>query len=508
MTRLLRALTLLWPFPLCATEFSALTAPDFPPVAHVGPAPDIDYFAAGQAFADVDGDGRLDLLLTSSSQGNVLLMNGPAGFSARPDAVLAMPESFHAGSLALDVDNDGDPDFLVLSLIGVSLLRNDGAAGLTDITAASGLDAIEIQGENASAGDFDGDGRLDLYLVGWFDTGHPLALDRLLRQEPDGRFSDWSHLLPADRRGRPGFVASFVDIDDDGDVDLYVVNDKQLGNVLWRNDGPGCGGWCFTDISIASGGHRPVFGMGLAIGDYDGDLDLDLYFSSIGEQVMLRNDGSPGEPSFTDVGVETGTAFAAIGWGAEFADFDNDGWLDLYLCTMNGDPALANRLFRNMGNGSFADISAASGSNDAGPSIGLAKADFDNDGRMDLVIGNWRQQYHLYRNQSASSGHWVGLRLQGSGSVNRDAVGARVLLRDTQARVHRRDVITGTGMGGGGDLRLHVGLGDSLPVDAWIRWPDGKVQRITPAVNRYTDVPYAGIPDVLMQDGLEAPAIR
>lgn len=476
-----------------------------PPTDHVGPGVGIDYFASGLAFADFDNDHSLDLVMTSSSAGNVLLANAGNGvLQVSPrSADIALPGAFHGGALALDYDNDGWRDLLVLSLDRVQLFRNQAGEGFADVTVASGLGDLRIQGESAAAGDIDGDGLLDIYLVGWFDIGHPLTSDRLLRQRQGGGFDDWSAALTLATRARPGFAASMLDLDDDGDLDIYVVNDKQVGNALWRNDGPGCGSWCFTDVAAATGAARPVFGMGLGHGDYDHDGDLDLYFSSIGEQVLLRNELQSGHLAFTDVGSASGTRFTGIGWGAELVDLDNDGWLDIYLCTMNSAPSMGNRVYRNRGDGSFDDVSLASGGSDNGPSVGLARGDFDDDGRIDLAIGNWRERYVLYRNQTAPGGNWLGLRLIGTGAVNRDAVGAKVYINDSAGRRHRRDVHLGSGMGGSGDVRIHVGLGNASATDGLIRWPDGTIQWIAPVMGAYQDVVYAGVPEWMHANGFE-----
>ena len=167
--------------------------------------------------------------------------------------------------------------------------------------------------------------------------------------------------------------------------------------------------WCFTDVSVSAGADTPVYGMGVAVGDYDADGDLDLYFSSIGPQVLLQNQTSQGSPTFIDVAEAAGVQSDTIGWGPIFFDYDNDGWLDLYLATFTTLPDPGNRLFHNKGDGTFTDVSAGSGANDESASMGLAYADYDNDGWVDFIIGNYGDDYVLYRNvaQGEQAGDWL-----------------------------------------------------------------------------------------------------
>ena len=200
------------------------------------------------------------------------------------------------------------------------LFHNVGGREFLEVTETAGI-SNESHGTTASWGDYDGDGYLDLYVPNYGcqpcrspKTG---SRDRLYHNEGNGTFSDVTSSLPTIGTIGFGFVAGWLDYDDDGDLDIYLVNDVRgtpylPGNVLLRNDGPGCGQWCFIDVSETSGAGARVDGMGLAVGDYDGDLDLDLYFSSTGwahlpltgPAMLLRNNGdgtstspAPAEPS-------------------------------------------------------------------------------------------------------------------------------------------------------------------------------------------------------------------
>jgi hypothetical protein len=293
----------------------------------------LGYVAIGQAWGDVNRDGWLDLYLTNGEGANKLYeSNGDGTFTKSPHAGTVEVADMHSGGATFaDYDNDGWRDLYVGTSSTNVLFHNDAGLGFTDVTDTAGI-GNDHYGINGAWGDYDGDGFLDLYVANNSNTSSA-SDDALYHSNGDGTFTDYSYLLDATQRGKPTFVASWLDYDNDGDLDIYTVVDHGVENVLWRNDGPGCTHWCFTDVSVSSGANASVLGMGLAIGDYDADGDLDLYFSSIGPQVLLQNQTSQGSPTFIDVAAAAGVQTDAIGWGAIFFDFDNDGWLDLYLAS-------------------------------------------------------------------------------------------------------------------------------------------------------------------------------
>jgi hypothetical protein len=222
-------------------------------------------------------------------------------------------------------------------------------------------------------------------------------------------------------------------------------------------------------------------GMGVAADDWDQDGDLDIYFTNAGKMVLLQNQG---DGTFVNVAAQAGVELNpnSVGWGAVSLDYDNDGARDLYVALMMADrPGAFNPLFHNDGAGVFSDIGRASGADDPGPSVGVASADYDNDGWVDLVVGNYDRGYRLFRNAALDedTNRWLALRLVGSGPVNRDAVGARVYVTTSDGRVQMQDVHNGSSVGGGSDLALHFGLGDAQIESVEIRWPDGTRQKHT-----------------------------
>jgi hypothetical protein len=412
--------------------------------------------------------------------------NGDGTFTISPSSKsAALFDDESAGAIFADYDNDGWPDLYVLNWGPNVLFHNNQGQGFTDVTETAGVGS-DKNGSSASWGDYDQDGFLDLYVANWACTPRcPRPMwgdaDKLYHNNGDGTFEDVSPLLGGATNGA-GFVATFVDYDNDGDLDIYLVNDEfinDIGNVLWRNDGPGCDGHCFNNVSEDARADTTVMGMGLATADYDADGDLDFYFSNAGPMTLLRNEG---DGSFANLADSAGVDHAAVAWGSLFFDYNNDGWLDLYLAVMEGleGDTAANILYENQGDGAFANLGPDYGAADQGPTTGVASADYDQDGRVDLVIGNYDNGYKLYRNESvvAENNNWLALKLIGSEPINRDAVGARVVVTDSDGRSQMQEVKNGSSLGAGNSLVLHFGLGAAQVDDAFVIWPDGLMQEL------------------------------
>ena len=457
------------------------------------------YMAVGQAWGDYDNDGWVDLYLTGNMDSNRLYRNnGDGTFS--PSVLseqVSMPDRLSGGAVWADYDNDGWQDLFVLSHGANVLFHNEGGSALTDVTEIAGV-GDPGKGTSAAWGDYDNDGYLDLFVVNWscYPKCDPLdnaqAQDRLYHNNGDGTFSDISAALHFEKRLGAGFAASFVDFDDDGDLDIYVINDmlkNPIGNVLWRNDGSGCSPWCWTDASAETGTNVMLHGMGLATGDYDNDLDLDFYFSDmVNPMVLLQNQGNGTfEDVADDAGVNVGPS-SAVGWGTGFLDYNNDGWLDIYLATTefiqytidSGPEGMhfpyPNFFFHNNGDGTFSDVTPVTWVDDPRPTMGFAYADYDHDGWVDFVVGNWNEDYRLYRNQglAGQANHWLTIKLTGGGSINRDAIGTRVYLTTSDGLTQMKEVKSGSSLGAGNDTALHFGLGAATAQQVLVRWPNGE----------------------------------
>ncbi len=461
------------------------------------------YISTGQAWGDYDNDGWVDLYLAGGTNPSTLYHNNSDGtftvseFSNQ----VALPDTWTGGAVWADYDNDGFKDLYVLANGANVLFHNEQGQGFIDVTEAAGVGDTG-KGTTATWGDYDGDGHLDLFVANWscFPECRPieldLASDRLYRSLGDGTFEDASGLLEAARLQGAAFAASFVDYDDDGDPDIYVVNDmaqNPIGNVLWRNDGPGCTGWCWRDVSGETNTRIVAGGMGLAVGDFDNDLDLDLNFSDMAEPTppalpvaLLENLGE----GFRNVSLPAGVGgpLGTVGWGTVFFDFNNDGWLDLFLAATKLTKDLdfqsapvgmlfpsPNLLFENDGDGTFHSVLLPSWQQQPKPSLGAAYADYDHDGLIDLVVGNFGVGYSLYRNTSpvGAGNHWLTVRLEGRAPVNRDAIGSRVYVTTPDGMTRMQEVKSGSSLGAGNDTALHFGLAGSEIASVRVVWPDG-----------------------------------
>jgi enediyne biosynthesis protein E4 len=296
--------------------------------------------------------------------------------------------------------------------------------------------------------------------------------------------------------------SAFVHANDDKLLDLIVVNDS-TPKQLYFNKGDGT----FEEVGYASGvalneNGREQAGMGLAIGDYDNDGRLDFHITNFSDDsnVLYHNDG---DGNFTDVTFQAGLGEPTIpflGWGTSFLDFDNDTWLDLFVVNGHVYPAVDSHqwgtsfaqqplLFRNLKNGKFERVGAAPGSALAAAwtGRGLAVADLDGDGRLDLVVNVMDSKPAILRNVATGTGHWLNLKLVGDVAKKspRDAIGSIAYVTTGKIR-QRQDVISGAVYCSQNDMTLHFGLGAATRVDKLeVQWPNGSTESFSvPAVDK------------------------
>ena len=484
---------------------------------HHAPKNQLFPLGAGVVIFDFNGDGLQDVFVPDLMGPNALFQNNGDGTFTESAAAAGIddPQGEANGGCTADYDNDADQDLFITIHGSNKLFRNNGNGKFADVSADS-FDDYDATGRFSGCawGDYDRDGLLDLIVLSHLGENVSDVLEygdfylalrglTLYHNDGDGSFEIVTDLL-GDTSGPPaggavgnvygaGFQPAWVDFDNDGDLDLYVVND--LGseiqpNVLWRNDGAGPDGtWLFTDISKSSGAMAIMNGMGLAIGDYDLDGHLDIYMTNIKDNVLLKymSQDNKYEKTTEEAGVGIGLIgrMPRISWGAMFMDYDNDGDEDLYVVSghlpdsrpinLKEQP---NVLLRNQGDGTFVDVSAGSGAEDDGIGRGGAYLDFNADGCLDIVVANYGQQVKLFRNVCDSGNHWLTIKTVGVAS-NRDGIGARITL-DAGGVTQIREVAAGGSQMGQNMLEVHFGLGAAEVVDSvTVRWPSGRVQTIT-----------------------------
>ena len=393
------------------------------------------------------------------------------------------------GVCAGDFDGDGRPDlFYAYPYGGHRLYRNLGAFRFEDVTEKAGLS--KIVADHWALGccfvDHDGDGDLDLFVAGVGD------FNLLLDNRGDGTFvavtSEAGLDVPTPGYG---FAVLFADDDDDGDPDIFVANDSSP-NFLFRNEGSGR----FSDQSLRTNtaygemGNSQA-GMGASWGDYNGDGHADIVVTNFEDDynTLYHNNG---EGRFTDVSFSAGLAQPSlnyVGFGVNFMDFDNDSDLDIFVANGHVYPAIGaggtgatyaqpDHLFENLGNGSFALLSPVAPDTAATRvSRGSCAGDLDGDGDLDLFVSNLNDRPALLRNDVGNNQNWVAFQLLGSVS-NRDAIGARVwLFSGGNSQV--RDILCGSSFLCSEDRRAHFGLGSATRIDSVkVRWPSGIVQRL------------------------------
>jgi len=505
--------------------------------------------SGGVAILDYDGDGLPDIYLLNGStlqalQGKekppraALYHNlGNWKFEDVTDKAGVANERWGMGVAVGDYDNDGRPDMFVGNF-GVSrLYRNNGDGTFTDVAEKVGV-ARKGWSTGASFGDYDGDGRLDLFVPAYVDMdlanlppspteaakpggvgqnfcqfrgvpvmcgprGLPGEADTLYHQKPDGTFEDVSAKSGVnDPQKYYGFSSAWVHADDDNLLDLIVVNDS-TPKQLYINKGNGT----FEETGYPSGvalneNGREQAGMGLAVGDYDNDGRVDFHITNFSDDsnVLYHNDG---DGNFTDLTFQAGLGEVTIpflGWGTDFLDYDNDGWKDLFVANGHVYPTVDDHqwgtsyaeqslLFHNLKNGKFERVGAPAGSAlaQAWCARGIAIADLDGDGRLDVVINNTDSKPTLLKNIATGAGHWLEVRLVGDVAKKspRDAIGAIVYLTTGKLR-QRQDVISGAGYASQNDMTLHFGLGAATTVDKLeVKWPDGSSETINvPGIDR------------------------
>ncbi len=500
----------------------------------------LETVGSGVALLDYDNDGWLDIYLVNGSTAEAeagkaapshaaLFHNNHDGTFTDVTAKAGVAnDRWGIGAVVSDYDNDGWPDLYVTNYGNNRLYHNNHDGTFTDVAEKAGV-TVGGWSTGATWGDYDGDGLLDLFVPGYVhidqlaQNGQGTALafcefrgvkvmcgprglrgepDHLFRNNGDGTFSDVSdHAGVTDKNHYYGLASLFIDVNGDGRPDLLVADDS-TPNYLYLNKGDGT----FEDASFASGyalneSGRETASMGIAAGDLTHNGRVDLFNTTFSDDYdpLYRNDG---DANFTDVAYGNGIAEVTIpflGWGTGMFDYDNDGWLDLFVVNGHVYPQVdaqswgttwAQRpLLFHSDRGKLTLVPAVEGSGLAklASARGMAFGDLFNDGHIDVVVNNMDGTPSLFRNVVNSGNHWIAFRLTGMpatvpgkpGSPH-DAVGATVSVTANGFR-QRADVIAGGSFASSPDQRPHFGLGSATSIDKIeVHWPSGYTEAFPP----------------------------
>jgi hypothetical protein len=474
----------------------------------------------GVVMLDFDGDGDEDLFFVDAGslpgytgeapRSRLFRNDGNGHFTDWTEKSGIKLAYYGGGGAAGDIDGDGDLDLFVTGYGGVQLFRNNGDGTFTDVTKQAGI-SDPLWSSSAAFADVDNDGDLDLLVVNYVDftpANNPLCGDpkrklrgychpdiyhgqpvQLFRNKGNGTFEDATKAVGLAGIAGPGLAICFGDIDNDGWQDFYIANDNKP-NFLLHNKGNGT----FEDISVLSGtaigepGH-PEAGMGIDMGDYDGDGLMDIVVANYELETngLYRNLGGG---TFIDSRSPAGIAEPSLlflAFGVAFADFDQDGDIDLVIADGNINPNAAeflegstyaqrNLVFENLGTGKFRE-DKATGMDGVHVHRGLAVGDLDGDGDLDVALNNLNEPCEVYENTSAggAGGHWLQVDFAAP-SGNRFGLGARVELEAAGLKKQIRDVKAGSSYASQNALGVHFGLGKAEKVDRLMVRRPGKVQ--------------------------------
>jgi hypothetical protein len=487
----------------------------------------IEVVGCGVAFIDYDNDGWVDLLVLSGTRlegappgaTNRLYKNNRDGTFTDVTAKAGLQRAGWASAVTIgDYNNDGFDDIFITYYGQNVLYHNNGDGTFTDVTERAGLRQSSVRyGSGCSWVDYDRDGKLDLFVANYLSTtleklpkpgensdctwkgvpvncgprGLPPGFVQLFHNNGDGTFTDVSKPSGvAAASGSYPMTVVAADYDNDGWPDIYVACDstpswlfRNQHNGTFREEGLERG------VALSEDGLEQA-GMGVGVGDYDLDGNLDIFKTHFADDtnVLYRNDG---KGNFDDVTIRTGLGVETryVGWGAGIVDLDNDGFPDLFVATGSVYPEVERRLpaypfrtprlvFRNLGDGRFEELIEEAGSGVSAPhaSRGCAFGDFDNDGDMDILVMNMNEPPSLLRNDVSGGHHWLKVFLVGVQS-NRSAIGSRVIARYA-GRQQAQEVNAQSSFYSANDRRLHFGLGNATTADLTIRWANGATETI------------------------------
>jgi enediyne biosynthesis protein E4 len=429
--------------------------------------------AQGCVFVDVNNDGFLDIFLCNNNSANKLwISNNGTSFTEAGAAWGVNYNGPGRGVSVADFDNDGNVDVMIGNYSAPLKLYKNNGTSFTDYTNTAGIN-FTAWGGSINWLDYNSDGKADAIFG---NDGVPYHYNYLFRNDNLASFTEVAYSVGITDSTSTLTIAS-ADYDNDGDLDIFCGTQTTLNsktNFLYQNVGSSG----FSDVTAASGLIVMGFSWNADWGDFDNDGDLDIYVgNSNAANNLFRNNG---DGTFTDVSVQYGVADATSTFSCGWADYDNDGDLDLYVA--NASTGI-DKLYRNDGS-TFTDVAATVGTNDTRHSSCISWGDYNNDGFMDVYLNNNGSENRLYKNNAGNSNKWVIIKLQGAPS-NRSAIGTRVRVRAGSLNMIR-EVSGGSGGKGQNSLPVEFGLGSSLIIDTLVvKWPSGLEQgffNVTPNI--------------------------
>ena len=484
----------------------------------------VESLGSGAAFFDYDSDGDADLYFVNGAPlpgyhaaktpiNRLYQNNGDGTFTDVTEKAGVGDFGYGHGCAVGDYDNDGYLDLYVTNFGPNVLYRNNGDQTFTNVTTEAKVGDPKWSSSCAFA-DYDLDGDLDLYVTNYIEfdlednpwcgpkekgiraycepNNFPGLPDTLYRNNGDGTFTDVTRESGIYNPTGKGLGVVWGDYDIDGYPDIYIANDSTENFFYW-NKGDGT----FEDVGFMLGVAMSEIGaeengMGTAFGDLDNDGWLDLIVTNYQDQAntLYHNDQNG---FFTDVSTVSKTgavSFPYLGWAAEFIDYDNDGWQDIFVANGHvhdnleeigqaGTYGQRNLLFRNTCDNTFTEISnqLGAGMHLKDVSRGGAFADYDLDGDIDILVTNSNSPPRLLRNDGGNQNNWLVVKLNGTGGST-DGIGARVTVRGGGVS-QTKEVRSGSGYLSQNELKLHFGLGDSTTVESIeIRWPGDRKQQV------------------------------
>lgn len=436
-------------------------------------------YGHGLAFIDLNNDTNADLVALGSGTWAIgVFQNDGSGFFTNRSSSLPGVERA-SGVSAGDYDGDGDLDLFISAWCDQDrLFRNDGNWTFTDVTVGAGLGDLGA-GAGSTWGDVNGDGWLDLYLanrtLSECQAGStPGSANRLYINTGEGTFTEAAVAWNVDDGNARSFAPLLFDYDRDFDMDLFLAEDRgvnagcaQWHMKLWRNDGGS-----FTEVSQTAGTAGCLNGMCATQGDLDHNGFLDIYVTNTPEGNELYM--NQGDGTFVESASAAGVTVNQLNWGSVFADFDNDADLELYVCNQIG----ANSLFRSNASWPMTAMPDPGAAADSGMTYCVAAADIDKDGDVDLALSNVGTPIRLLVNTTSNGNRWVRVRVEGEWP-NLFAVGAMVRVR-TGSHWQTQQIVAGSAYKSQHELTLHFGLGGATVVDELeVLWPDGDARVLT-----------------------------